>query len=857
MPLIECDRISILEISKIPKSYLSVVNQEHTESQVPIKDDRSNNQFERFLGAILYSNIASGFRIQSVEGLLKLFYLAQQNKTEVISSAFSAQFPGFVISNSHNSLSYEVNQPIFLTEIIGVPNPVSHSLDGLAESMIQTDSQIVYQVWTYPKNPGFVTKKITERKYQSALEKSQIQESYESWLRGRETRTRYDADALRSTKWHEAAFERISAERLLEARVIIASWGHDHAYTSMQMAVNTLLATISYSAKKEKLRTKSYSGKRALALLTDALLMGKKLKGILLLPKDAVPLVEIPHIELGVTQSSITSFSTANTIDITSSSLQDVFRVGDIALGHIYRGGKSKPERMVFLNVEDLRRHTFVLGMTGSGKSSTKNRIIIDAWKNGIPSLIIEPVKSDARALLASISDLRIFTIGREPVAPFRMNPFSVENGVPVQAHIDQLYFSFLAAWPLYGILANHLRKVIVRTYSKKGWNPLTDSRGEQISLQDFRDEAERYTNELKYGSELSQDFKGAILTRVEDLCDPSRAAIFNTSCNLPIAELLQVPTILELRHIKDPEFKALILNLIINRVSQYFELLGPATHLRSLLLIDEAHRFLRELPPALDVSEMAVSKRQVLDQFEDLTAESRSYGLGLVILDQAPSQLSRGVLKNCHTKIVHRLESPDDSHLAALLTGCNNEQQAHMTLMKEGEAIIRGIRDHTPRNIQVLHDPDFTEGMKHHWTDDDVAQRMKIFYQEHPEFAATPEIPRLDSLGVIEDRELVSLRVQVEDIVRSTGYHSNYLKCKENPNAEELRAIEELIVYYSIHYNLLDRSPQETIHAFIDATEAVHGPSPYSLNLHFIQQRILDHQRTRYSDSGGDSDRS
>jgi hypothetical protein len=856
LPLIECDDIGFLEITKTPQSYLTQHDQKHTNPKTHENIDKTSIQFERFLGAILHSSYELGFRIQSINGHNALYYLTKQNKTEFLSSAFTAQFSGFELQTKQNGLSYQIDSPVHIAEIIGVPNLTSHTLDGLAESFSQSKSSTLYQVWVTSRKPQYFARKITEQKYRSALQRSQTQQSLDSWMKGQETRTKYDVKALRSSKWHEAAFERICAERLLETRVIIAAWGHDYSEISMRTALNTLLGTISHSGRKEKLRVQIYSGKRAFLRLSDALTMGKKANGTLLLPRDAVPYFDIPHIELGLTQSFIAPFATSDTTNITGLQQDQNFRQGYITLGQIYRGGALKSDQLVYIRLEDLRRHTTILGMTGSGKSSTKNRIVIDAWKNGIPSLLLEPVKSDSRSLLAAIPEARIFTVGREPVAPYRLNPFLVERGVPVQAHIDQLYFAFLAAWPLYGILANHLRKVIVRTYMRKGWNLLTDVCGRQISLQDFRDEAERYTNELQYGSELKQDFRGAILTRVEDLCDPSRAAVFNTLSNLSFGEFLRVPTIIELRPIKDPEFRALIVNLILHRVEQYFEKLGPAEGLRSLIIIDEAHRFLRELPPTLDMSEAAVSKRQVLDQIEDLTAEARSYGVGMIVLDQAPSQLSRGVLKNCHTKIVHRLESPDDCQLAAYLTGCNREQQAHMTMMKEGEAVIKGIRDSVPRNIQILYDPDFTHGMKTNWTDDEVIQRMKKFYLEHPEFAITPEIPSLDSSEVIEDRELISLRVQVEDIVGSHGYRKNYTECMKKSNAEELCAIEELIVYYATNAVNSDKPFQDVVRVFIDVTEAIHGPTPYKLNQGHIQQLILNSQQSQPSVSGGgDSD--
>jgi hypothetical protein len=812
------------------------------------KIDSLHSHYESFLSAMMYSDIPMGFRIQSINGKLKLLFITEQNKSEVFELSFFSQFSGFELTCRNDGGPFWIEEPVHTAAIQGVPKPTRNGLDGLVESMLQSGCPSLHQVWTSPVRPGLVSRKITEKKYSSALERAQKQDSYESWLRGKETITRYDVAAIRASKRYEAAYERINSEKLLSCRVVLASWNQENSATHLNMMLNTLRGTISHSDKKEQLKVKFHSGEKALRILTAALGMNAKVRGTQLLPRDVIPYFEIPHVEMGLPQGSVASFSTAGT-ERTKQDIDSIpFKPENIALGCTYRTGKLDSNRAVYLKVENLRRHAAILGMTGSRKSSTKNRIVIDAWKNGISSLLIEPVKLDTRNLLAAIDGLRVFTISRETVSPFRLNPFLIEPRVLIQGHIDQLYFAFLAAWPLYGILANHLRKVIIRTYRRNGWNILTDEPGRDVTIQDFRDEAERYSNELQYGSELRQDFKGAILTRVEELCDPSRAAIFNTNHNLPVSELLSHPTILELGHIKDPEFKALMLNLILYQIEQYFDRLGPADNLRSLILIDEAHRFLRELPLTLDMSEAAMSKRQVQDQLEDLTAEARSVGIGIIVLDQDPSQLSRRVLKNCHTKIVHRLESPDDVQLTALLTGCDKHQQAHICGMKEGEAILRGLNDSAPLNIQVFYDPQFISGMKLNWTDAEVKERMEAFYKGHPDFARTPEIPLLDSPEVILDRDLMALRVQIEDIVRSQGFQENYTECMDSTDAEEIHALEELIVFYSTHGVASDRPVSEVVETFIETLVAVYGNLPSSLSPNVLKQLVREYVKAEYN---------
>ena len=73
----------------------------------------------------------------------------------------------------------------------------------------------------------------------------------------------------------------------------------------------------------------------------------------------------------------------------------------------------------------------------------------------------MEPAKTEYRALLhdpAIGSRLRIFTLGDEQTAPFRLNPFEVMEGIPVSVHIDLLKSAFTASFGMWTPLPSHKR---------------------------------------------------------------------------------------------------------------------------------------------------------------------------------------------------------------------------------------------------------------------------------------------------------------------------------------------------------------------------------------------------------------
>lgn len=72
------------------------------------------------------------------------------------------------------------------------------------------------------------------------------------------------------------------------------------------------------------------------------------------------------------------------------------------------------------------------------------------------------------------------------------------------------------------------------------------------------------------------------------------------------------------------------------------------------VLVLEEAQNYIREKRHA---EEESISR----EVFERIAREGRKYGLGLVVSSQRPSELSKTVLSQCSSFIVHRLQNPED----------------------------------------------------------------------------------------------------------------------------------------------------------------------------------------------------
>lgn len=72
------------------------------------------------------------------------------------------------------------------------------------------------------------------------------------------------------------------------------------------------------------------------------------------------------------------------------------------------------------------------------------------------------------------------------------------------------------------------------------------------------------------------------------------------------------------------------------------------------VLVLEEAQNYIHENKKSEDES---ISKQV----FERIAREGRKYGLGLVVASQRPSEMSKTVLSQCNSFIVHRLQNPED----------------------------------------------------------------------------------------------------------------------------------------------------------------------------------------------------
>ena len=135
------------------------------------------------------------------------------------------------------------------------------------------------------------------------------------------------------------------------------------------------------------------------------------------------------------------------------------------------------------------------------------------------------------------------------------------------------------------------------------------------------------------------------------------------------------------------------------------------------VLVLEEAHNYIRQPRGS---GEESIAR----DVFERIAREGRKFGLSLVVASQRPSELSKTVLSQCNSFIVHRLQNPEDlryfKQIVPSIYAPMLEQipaLAPQTALVLGECVpapvLTHIRDADP--IPRSRDPQFYE----YWTAD------------------------------------------------------------------------------------------------------------------------------------------
>ncbi len=414
-------------------------------------------------------------------------------------------------------------------------------------------------------------------------------------------------------------------------------------------------------------------------------LKGKVLMGAYVTPKELSLIAGLPQEEVvGIELKEQVTFGL---------NPPKVSVVESLPLGSLVQYGRILKDKKVALNRDDLNKHVFVAGVTGSGKTTTCHHLLRESMSK---FLVIEPAKTEYRMLIEEYDDLLVFTPGRDDIAPLRLNPLEMMPGETISSRVDIIKASFLASFDMEAAIPQVLEAAVYRCYEKMGWDintskhplypdPFAPGCYPFPILRDLLEASEQVVKEQGFDERLRQDYIGSIKARLQGLLVGAKGQIFNTLRSIDFSELIQRPVVIELEEIRNGAEKSLLIAFIMTNVIQVLKNEHRKNpNFRHLTLIEEAHHLLTKADPS-----MSSNRRQAVEMFSDMLAEVRKYGEGLIIVDQIPNKLTSEVIKNTNTKIVHKLFAEDDKVAIGNTMALEPLQQQHLSRLETGQAVI------------------------------------------------------------------------------------------------------------------------------------------------------------------------
>ena len=370
----------------------------------------------------------------------------------------------------------------------------------------------------------------------------------------------------------------------------------------------------------------------------------------------------------------------------------------DLDIGCGYHMRKKVEGQRILLSKEELTKHAFITGSTGSGKSNTIYKLLEMLGKDRISFLVVEPAKGEYKEALGKKEG--VITYGTNPLITdtrlLRMNPFRFPQHTHILEHLDRLVEIFNVCWPMYAAMPAILKDSVERAYVRSGWD-LEKSENKYSSelfptFNDVVREIRQVLKESDYSDDNKGDYIGSLVTRLRSLTNGINGLIFSAD-DLRDESLFDRNVIVDLSRIGSTETKSLIMGVLVlklneHRMEQRYAGRNLNDNLRHVTVLEEAHNLLKRTSTE-QTSEGANLVGKSVEMIANSIAEMRTYGEGFIIADQSPGLLDMSVIRNTNTKIILRLPDFGDRELVGKASGLNDNQIIEIAKLEKGVAAI------------------------------------------------------------------------------------------------------------------------------------------------------------------------
>jgi len=342
-----------------------------------------------------------------------------------------------------------------------------------------------------------------------------------------------------------------------------------------------------------------------------------------------------------------------------------------IALGRVKtRSGTAQEFR---LQLEDLRRHVTLMGMTGSGKSTTAGVIVRQVAAMGLPVMILD-WHNEHSELVKSVGG-QVLSPGKDD---FAINPMDMGPATEPAEHVEMVTDIFSDTYHFTHPQAYMFRNALQRCLAEAGDQ-------EVPTLASLVSTIESYPLRSAYDNET----KVALLRRLVPLTQGHVGRAFNSPSSHTVDGLLDKVLCVELGHIRETLSRSVFADILLKLV--YEMRLSRRARMEHLTMIEEARNI---APVRREEDPPSVGERMI--------SELRKFGESMLFVAQFPSQVASEVVKNSGVRIVHRVAWAEDLKLVRDSLNLTAEQVAHVSSLGVGEAVVSLTRLQKPLLVQV-----------------------------------------------------------------------------------------------------------------------------------------------------------
>ncbi len=363
-----------------------------------------------------------------------------------------------------------------------------------------------------------------------------------------------------------------------------------------------------------------------------------------------------------------------------------------VKVGNIFHMGNVENSPVV-ISPPELRKHLFVAGAPGSGKSNFCYVLLDRLNKKGVKFMVIEPAKGEYSSVFGGRSDVNVFGTNSLLTPQLAINPFEFPDGVHLLEHLDRIIEVFNASWPMYAAMPALLKEGLEEAYRSCGWDldagVCMTSPKKFPSFKTLLDTLPGILKQTEYSQEVQGNYIGSLVTRVKSMTNGICGKVF-CSESIPDSVLFDENTIIDISRLGSAETKSLIMGIMIIRLQEYRanNRSGINEELQHITLLEEAHHLLRATSSSQSM-EGANLRGMSVEILTNAIAEMRTYGEAFVIADQTPSIMSEAVIGNTGTKVIFRLPNINDRIPVGNAVALNEQQTAEVARLETGVAVM------------------------------------------------------------------------------------------------------------------------------------------------------------------------